>query len=230
MAGGGYDFASWLTLPVLQCPGGLAQVDEDYALALEASIEADRQLREMQDWEYEQSLLADAARQDEGEDAGAGGGREGDWLCQNCRRTNLAPARNCTVCLVARPEGGRRHAEPATAPAVATATSCGEVAAAAARVQIVSLPDEPEGSENSADIIVHLPSVAHNAGRVRRRFANSAPLHWVFMLLQNEGVDLASVRLATRFPRRLFDFATHAELTVAEAGLCPSAMLFSELA
>jgi hypothetical protein len=219
------DFADWADEPV----------DPDYALALEASIEADRELREMQDREYEQSLLADAAAAAaaaaasvDGEDAEGDG--EWEWLCGNCHRANPARARNCAVCLVARPEGRCARPEPATA----AATTSGEsgTATATARAEIVTLPDEPDASDEDAvaDVIVHLPSSAHAAGRVRRRFAGSAALHWVFMLVQNEGADLASVRLATRFPRRTFDFATHAELSVAEAGLCPSAILFTELA
>ncbi len=77
-----------------------------------------------------------------------------------------------------------------------------------------------------ADVVVHLPQ---GQGRIRRRFSSDASVEWLFVMLRNEGVDVNSARVATRFPRKTYSMAEHGGMTFEQAQLCPHSVLFTEL-
>ena len=98
---------------------------------------------------------------------------------------------------------------------------------------LIELPPEPPtGAQDAIEIVIHLPRLDDNAeprDRIRRRFYKAMPMHWLFALLQNAGLDAALVRLASRFPREVFNSANHGTLTLEEAGLRSDMVLFAEL-
>jgi len=88
------------------------------------------------------------------------------------------------------------------------------------RIILKTLPPEPEKSDKTTELMIRLT----DGSRIRRRFLSTDPIDLVFAFVATKEIVDNKV-LTTHLPRKTY---SNGKMTLQEAGLCPQATMFVE--